>query len=151
MRRLEAFFELLKAADLRPEIGTFQEDHRTFAFHGCSCELLVAEHDDFIMFRSVIVPDQLPDEAAIGTEHIITDKTKSFDSSNDAVDPRLPIVTVVERDIERKHTIRYTPIGDPKTWEIGKPYIPRSLLPVGTRKRLQIEVRWDFSAGSWHD
>jgi len=66
-----------------------------------------------------------------------------------SIDPRLPIVALLQLEAERKHTVRYRPLGDVKTWEVGKPYIPYSLLPESAPKLIQLEVRWDFSAGSW--
>jgi hypothetical protein len=65
------------------------------------------------------------------------------------LDSRLPIITMVDLEYRCKHSVRYRPVGDPKTWEIGTPYIPNSLLPADIPHRLQLEVRWDYSAGNW--
>ena len=44
---------------------------------------------------------------------------------------------------EHTRTIRYAPQGDKKDWEIGEPYIPRSLIPTkGTP--LLIHIEWDL-------
>ena len=52
-----------------------------------------------------------------------------------------PVVAYVESYKEHKHTLRYRPIGDKETWEIGEPYIPYSLThncaPI-----LEITVYW---------
>jgi len=65
------------------------------------------------------------------------------------LDSRLPIITTAELEYRCKHSVRYRPVGDPKTWEIGTPYIPNSLLPIEIPRRVQLEVRWDYSAGNW--
>jgi hypothetical protein len=66
-------------------------------------------------------------------------------------DLELPIVAFVERTSDHTETVRFTPVGDPKNWEIGEPYIPYSLLPAGECQKLQIKVRWDRSAGTWSE
>jgi len=43
---------------------------------------------------------------------------------------------------EHTQTVRYDPIGDDKNWEIGSPYIPKSILPVEFPSTLQIIVEW---------
>jgi hypothetical protein len=52
---------------------------------------------------------------------------------------------VVKRVSEHTETIRYAPIGDPTYWEIGEPYIPRSLIP-SEPELIEIEVRWDLDS-----
>ena len=39
-------------------------------------------------------------------------------------------------------TIRYTPVGNPKEWLIGEPYIPVSLLPDETPEMVYVKVEW---------
>ncbi|MBN1511394.1 MAG: hypothetical protein JXB13_05220 [Phycisphaerae bacterium] len=39
-------------------------------------------------------------------------------------------------------TVRYTPIGDPKAWLIGEPYVPMSILPDPYPPLVEIRVRW---------
>ena len=39
-------------------------------------------------------------------------------------------------------TVRYDPIGLANNWEIGCPYIPKSILPDDFPKALQIVVQW---------
>jgi len=60
-----------------------------------------------------------------------------------------PVIATVERTSEHSQTARFTPSGDPQTWEIGEPYIPYQLLPRRNVSRLDIEVSWDYSNGTW--
>lgn len=62
-----------------------------------------------------------------------------------------PIVCVVEKVSGHTETVRYRPLGDPKTWELGEPYIPLALLPANLPERLHVEVRWDRSMGTWDE
>lgn len=64
-------------------------------------------------------------------------------------DPKRPIVAIVEKVTEHTDTIRFAPRGDRRDWEIGEPYIPRKLLPDGNIGAVQIEIEWDYSAGTW--
>ncbi len=70
-------------------------------------------------------------------------------ASAEPIDTHLPIVTTVGLDYRCLHSVRYRPIGEPATWEIGTTYIPYSLLRSDVPPRLQIEVRWDYTAGHW--
>jgi hypothetical protein len=62
-----------------------------------------------------------------------------------------PIVCVVERVSEKSKTVRYRPLGDPKAWQLGEPYIPLTLLPADLPERLRVEVRWDRTGGTWDE
>ncbi len=62
-----------------------------------------------------------------------------------------PIYATVERVSEHTETVRFKPLGDPKSWEIGEPYIPYSLLASPSVPTVRIEVMWDRSAGTWSD
>jgi len=57
-----------------------------------------------------------------------------------------PILAVVEHTSDHSQTVRYTPRGDPKEWEIGEPYIPFSLLPDAPSNVLVVKVQWDLSS-----
>ncbi|HOD45335.1 MAG TPA: hypothetical protein PKL21_10680 [Anaerolineaceae bacterium] len=64
--------------------------------------------------------------------------------------PDYPIKAIVKLTSLHTKTCRYTPSGDnPKDWEIGEPYIPYSLIPLPPPNTLYIEVRWDYSNGTW--
>ncbi len=56
-----------------------------------------------------------------------------------------PIVATVKYYSEKTSTIRYSPTGDPKTWEIGEPYIPKCLTHDGA-ERLRLIVLWDITS-----
>ena len=42
-------------------------------------------------------------------------------------------------------TVRYAPLGEEKDWQIGEPYIPKSLIPPDSHF-LIIEVKWDLES-----
>jgi hypothetical protein len=65
------------------------------------------------------------------------------------IDLEQPIVSVVARAVERTQTVRFMPLGDPRDWEIGEPYVPYDLLSDDQIQCLQIAVEWDRSAGGW--
>jgi hypothetical protein len=67
------------------------------------------------------------------------------DVKKDAVLTHEPIVATVNAYSEHTKTIRYRPIGDPKKWEIGEPYVPFSLTTNGA-KRLRLIVHWDIAS-----
>ena len=60
-----------------------------------------------------------------------------------------PITCTVEKVNKHTETVRYRPIGAQTDWELGEPYIPFALLLDDLSARLQIEVRWDRSTGTW--
>ena len=62
-----------------------------------------------------------------------------------------PIVAIVDEVTEHTKTVRFAPRGKQEEWEIGEPYIPYSLLPDPLPRTVQVEVRWDRSAGTWSD
>lgn len=56
-----------------------------------------------------------------------------------------PICTVVEFVDHKSRTIRYCPLGDQKSWELGQPYIPTELT-YGGQALLLITVNWDLQS-----
>ncbi len=62
-----------------------------------------------------------------------------------------PIVCLVKKVSEHTETVRYCPIGEPETWELGEPYIPYNLLPANVPDQLVVEVKWDHNSGTWGD
>lgn len=62
-----------------------------------------------------------------------------------------PIDTIVEFVSVHTRTHRYAPLGDPKGWLVGEPYIPMSLIPRNGQYLL-IHVEWDLtSLGQFRD
>jgi hypothetical protein len=55
-----------------------------------------------------------------------------------------PIIAVVEFERTHTQTVRYSPVGDPKGWEIGQPYVPISELGFPYPKRLILRVTWEY-------
>jgi hypothetical protein len=103
----------------------------------------------YIPKRRVPLPWPRQIVVTVSASEIDTGITGRTLPSHTQIDPRLPIIAVLQREVRRKHTVRYRPIGAANTWEVGKPYIPYSLLPTDAPERIQLEVRWDFSAGTW--
>ena len=68
-------------------------------------------------------------------------------------DPSLkdePIIATVLRVREHTETVRFQPVGDKEVWEIGEPYVPRTLIENG-EERLRFVVMWDVtSRGLFH-
>jgi hypothetical protein len=61
-----------------------------------------------------------------------------------------PIVATVRRVSDHTETTRYDPVGDPREWEIGSPYIPHSLT-FGKTEFVRFIVMWDLaSRGEFH-
>lgn len=56
-----------------------------------------------------------------------------------------PIVATARRYRNHTRTVRFRPLGDPATWEIGEPYIPYSLLEEGV-VRVRLIVFWDLNS-----
>lgn len=81
------------------------------------------------------------------------DDPANLSSADIEGDPSLkhePIIATVSRFDEKTQTVRFRPVGDPKSWEIGEPYVPRALIRNG-EERLRVVVMWDAtSRGSFH-
>ncbi|TVR59816.1 MAG: hypothetical protein EA426_06375 [Spirochaetaceae bacterium] len=52
-----------------------------------------------------------------------------------------PIEEIVERESDHTKTVRYAPVGDPKSWYTGEPYISFSLIPSGS-SYIGLRVKW---------
>lgn len=52
------------------------------------------------------------------------------------------IIARIKRCRDHTKTVRFDPIGDPKNWEIGSPYIPDKILPKADITELIIEIEW---------
>lgn len=57
--------------------------------------------------------------------------------------PEQPIISRVNRYKEHTRTVRFNPIGDQKSWEIGSPYIPYELLDNEKAETLVLRIIWD--------
>lgn len=73
----------------------------------------------------------------------------ALESSSMNVEPGTPIAVIVKRVVDHTQTARFAPLGDPKEWQIGEPYIPYQLLPDPASQILRVDVEWDTSAGVW--
>jgi len=72
--------------------------------------------------------------------------TKKFTQSEIRQNPQFkkePIYAEVSRFREHTKTIRFDPIGNNSNWEIGSPYIPRSILSDENIKKLYLVVEWE--------
>lgn len=54
-----------------------------------------------------------------------------------------PIVTTAQKISPHTNTLRYDPVGDPASWEIGSPYIPYSLT-YDEVDRVRLIVQWNL-------
>jgi len=71
------------------------------------------------------------------------------DVTKDSALTNEPIIVTVIKCKEHTETIRYSPSGNPSTWEIGEPYIPHPLT-FDEAERLRLIVLWDIiSRGSF--
>ena len=64
-------------------------------------------------------------------------------------DPSLaeaPIIAKVTRYSDHTETVRLQPVGDPKEWEIGEPYIPKNIDLVEQSDELLIRIEWDLAS-----
>lgn len=50
---------------------------------------------------------------------------------------------VVEFVEEHTQTVHYAPVGDPETWQIGEPYIPKAVLSRPWPQQLHVAVSWE--------
>ena len=80
-----------------------------------------------------VLPDPYPRRILVSVE---TDPKR-------AASTKANLKVVVEHVEEHTETIRYAPVGDPKTWQIGEPYIPRAVLRQPWPKQLHIAVSWE--------
>jgi hypothetical protein len=62
--------------------------------------------------------------------------------SNAEPNSNRPITAVATIDRILTQTVRYTPIGQSKGWEIGQPYVPMLVLPLDYPKRLILRITW---------
>ena len=60
--------------------------------------------------------------------------------TNDSFLPRL--TAALEFVEEHTETVQYKPTGDPKTWRIGQPYIPKALLVQPWPDLMLIGITW---------
>jgi hypothetical protein len=52
------------------------------------------------------------------------------------------IAALIERKAEHLHSVQFRPVGPKDEWEIGEPYIPRSLLPTDSPQMFRFRVDW---------
>ncbi len=92
------------------------------------------------------VPEPWPrkiyvDIQALKTPSAMTSRLSEADVRNNPSLAERKIIAYIESYKEKEHTLRYQPLGDKETWEIGEPYIPYSLThncaPI-----LEITVYW---------
>lgn len=93
------------------------------------------------------VPEPVPEhiEVSISSNKKEFPATRKFDVSEIESNPNLrnkSIFAEVKFVSDHTKTIRYDPVGEQETWEIGSPYIPLSLLPDKEAKTLYLLVNW---------
>lgn len=90
------------------------------------------------------IPDPTPGKVLIRAQDKIK-TTNQFTRDEIEQDPELrnkPIYAEITRITELTKTIRFDPIGDKNNWEIGSPYIPKSILPSEDTKKLYVVIEW---------
>jgi hypothetical protein len=92
------------------------------------------------------VPTPWPKRIRVSVREIKRPTSPSIGSK-----PRDRIVVFVERVRDHTKTVRFAPLGEPKDWQLGQPYIPYQLLPNENVKYLRVDVEWDRSAGVWKE
>ena len=93
------------------------------------------------------IPDPVPGKILV---RIFTDKKnalfmRTYTPSEVSDDPdirRQPIFAEVSFTREHTKTFRYDPVGDNNQWEIGSPYIPKSVLEYEKIDTLYLTVEW---------
>lgn len=61
-------------------------------------------------------------------------------------DPNQPIIAIVRRYSTHTRTVRFDPVGDQKSWQIGSPYIPYELLEDKNTELLFLRITWDHTS-----
>ena len=61
---------------------------------------------------------------------------------NDSKDTIDVVVQKKRPDRQAVNSVVYAPIGDPKTWKIGKPYIPHKILDHSAPEYVFVRVRY---------
>jgi len=75
-----------------------------------------------------------------GEEHPLALEKRNENAINELLE--MPINAKIAFTKEHTKTIRYDPIWDKKEWNIGSPYIPKSLLLPDIPKQLTLIVEW---------
>ena len=93
------------------------------------------------------VPKPWPGHIFVGIEAFSGDPSGFAQSPCDLDNLDNPIKVLVKRIEDEYHakTILYRQLGDNRYWQIGEPYIPKSLIPRGPDS-LIIEVKWDLQS-----
>lgn len=91
------------------------------------------------------VPEPWPGRIFVGIEPFSGDPSDFAQSPCDLDNLDNPIKVLVERFKEHPPTVRYRQLGDKGDWQIGEPYIPKSLIPPDSHF-LIIEVKWDLDS-----
>jgi hypothetical protein len=56
-----------------------------------------------------------------------------------------PIEVILKPIMDHTRTVRFAPLGEPKKWPTGEPYIPFSLIPPDS-DFLRLHVEWDLES-----
>ena len=93
------------------------------------------------------VPEPWPSTIYVVISEQLTN-IKSYKPMNPQIaqtDPALlksSIMAVLNWESDHTKTVRFSPVGNSKEWEIGEPYIPYALLPQNSKRSLLIEIKW---------
>lgn len=82
-------------------------------------------------------------QAVLPQEHPQRIRVRVETDPRQAASFKANLKAVVELGEEHSETVQYAPVGDPDTWQIGRPYIPKTALTEPWPVRLHIAVSWD--------
>ena len=96
------------------------------------------------------VPEPWPGRIFVSIDSFDEDPATAIEKGRTMSDAE-PIEEILEMKAEHTKTIRFSPVGDPKSWHTGEPYIPFSLVPPESHY-LRLRVKWDLdSQGEFTD
>ncbi|MEE8582954.1 MAG: hypothetical protein V3S61_03665 [Dehalococcoidales bacterium] len=85
------------------------------------------------------------DIQALKTPSVSASRLLEADVRNNPSLAERKIIAYVKSYKEKEHTLRYQPVGDKSTWEIGEPYIPYPLTQ-NCAQILKITIHWEKPA-----
>ena len=93
------------------------------------------------------VPEPWPGRIFVGIEPFSGDPSDFAQSPCDLdnLDNTIKVLVKLIEDEYHTKTVRYAPLGEERDWQIGEPYIPKSLIPPDSHF-LIIEVKWDLES-----
>jgi hypothetical protein len=108
---------------------------------------------EFYIFKRR-VPQPWPKCISVSINSFTGNQLDFIQSSSDPEHLNKPTKVMVKYNESHTETFRYAQIGDEKGWQIGMPYVPKSILInefSSIPEFLEIQVYWDFESGKFED